>query len=363
MIISHRLKNQKGIATLVTVIVLLIATTITAFIISSSIINEKQVVADEQRAIAAFEAAQSGLSEGVVYYRQNVTLPSEQNISSGSVSSMSSERWYFWGVSTSDSSGGVDWTLHAKGESDDGVSVIRQVQIELDYPKLDLPNAPLVTAAGGNFGGGFTVTNQSGGTTIWSGGSIDISSKAFSTRIPSPVDEATLITSTTKTYRGSDLIENDPNLASLSYSNFQKAFLGTDVDTFCENTFINQYDNSDFQDDLKAAGSIVCIEDSNGNDITIPPNTFDTPETGPSSIYVIKGNLDKANSNSMKGLIFVTGDISSLASNTPFYGTVLAQGEVGKGNGTADIIFNTEYISDLGRSGKATAVSGSWRDW
>jgi hypothetical protein len=362
--------KQKGVATLVTVVVLLVITTITAFTISSSIVQEKQVLADEQRAIAAFEAAQSGLAHGIDHYRKNVDLPAEINAVSGALTSGSFEKWYFWGVSSANSSDGIDWELHAKGESDDK-SVTRFVSMKIDYAKLDLPDAPLVAAAGVDGGGNYTVTNKTGFTTIWTGGQLNITSSAFTTKVPSPANIDVLIESTNSGVQGVDIIDSDPNLASLDLDDFERAFLGSDVDTFCDNTFIDQADSSiDFKASLQSAGSLVCLTDSVGDPITIPTHTFTAQEDGPQSIYIIKGDLAKANSNSMKGLIFVTGNISTLTGNSPFYGTVMAYGSIGTNEpgeggakGTGEIIFDSKYTSDLGDSFTATAITGSWRDW
>ena len=366
MIISHRIQNQKGIATLVTVIVLLIATTITAFTISSSIVSEKQVVADEQRSLMALEAAQSGLAEGVNYYRKFGVLPSVTSKASGSVASGYLETWSYWGASMPDSSGGVDWELHSTGASDDG-SVNRILRMKIDFAKLDLPNAPIVTAAAPNFSGDFEIVNLSGNTTIWTGQSVNISSNAFSTKVPNPLDPDTLIESTTINYRGSDIIENDPNLAGLDEDQFQQAFLGSTVEEFCEQDFIDRNDYStggqgetSFKEALQNAGTVVCIRDTSDGDVEIPTDTFDGSVQ---KTIIIDGNWDQSNSNTFRGLVFVTQDVKKLTGNSPIYGSLMAFGEVGNGAGTPSIIFNSDYTTDLGDSSDATAISGTWRDW
>ncbi len=358
------LKKQQGIATLVTVLVLLIATTITAFTISSSIISEKQVVADEQRAAAALEAANAGLANGVNFFRENGQLPTAE--SSGLVGSGSEERWSYRGVSSSSGSGDIEWVIISEGKSDDD-SVVRRIQMTLDYAKLDLPNAPVVTAAAPNFSGDFEVVNLSGNTTIWTGQSVNISSNAFSTKIPNPLDPDTLIKSSTINYRGSDIIENDPNLAGLDEDQFQQAFLGSTVEEFCEQGFIDRNDYStggpgetSFKEALQNAGTVVCIRDTSDGDVEIPTDTFDGSVQ---KTIIIDGNWDQSNSNTFRGLVFVTQDVKKLTGNSPIYGSLMAFGEVGNGAGTPSIIFNSDYTTDLGDSSDATAISGTWRDW
>ena len=180
MIISHRIQNQKGIATLVTVLVLLIATTITAFTISSSIISEKQVVADEQRAIAAFEAAQSGFSLGVSAFRETMGLPSFSERVSGSLDATGAT-WSYWGQQDGDV-----LKLFAQGDSSDE-SVSRIVSAVISYQKLDPPKVPIIAAGGTTLSGNFTIKNNSGNFTIWSGGSVDFGSSgggAWSSYVP-----------------------------------------------------------------------------------------------------------------------------------------------------------------------------------
>ncbi|NRP15272.1 pilus assembly PilX N-terminal domain-containing protein [Marinobacterium sp. xm-a-152] len=373
MIISHRIQNQKGIATLVTVIVLLMATTITAFTISSSIINEKQVVADEQRAIAAFEAAQSGLSLGVSAFRETMELPSYSERTSGSLDTTGST-WAYWGEFEGDV-----LKLYAQGDSGDG-SVSRIVSAVISYQKLNPPKVPIVAAGGTTLSGNFTIKNNSGNFTIWSGDSVDIGSSGggtWSSYVPHPSELGTYIESSNKNVRGSDLIENDPALSTLDKTEFEEAFLGSEIVTFCggEENFIDENDDSTFngfetfKEAIENAGSVICLK-----------NTKETGTTGvsiPSStdlgvdqkVIVIDDDWSAGNPPAITGLVFVSGNVDKFNGNggsfdsPKFKGSLISYGAVDMGNGGINIEFDSNYTNGLGDGASASTLVGSWRDW
>ncbi|NRP35594.1 hypothetical protein XMD579_000399 [Marinobacterium sp. xm-d-579] len=351
-------KREQGIATLVTVVVLLIITTLAVFTVSSSVVNEKQVVANELRALAAFEAAQAGLAEGVAAFRES---PQESASSSGAMPSGQGR----WGYSVTS---GDETVISSIGTSDDG-SVQRQMRMNITFSRLDLPDAPVVAAAGANFSGNFEVKNLNGNLTVWSGGTVDLSG-SFSTKVPHPTDDGVYITSSSSSYRGSDLIENDPNLSSLNEEDFQRAFLGSTVDEFCKSAYIDQNDDTiDFQAEIESSGSVICITntkvvesfpDTVYEAVTIPTGTDlgGIPKT-----IIINGDWDQSNPNDFMGLVFVNGSVDKLNGSSTFKGSLLVNGDVDMGNGGPDLEFSIDYTSNLGDSVTASAVAGSWRDW
>lgn len=344
--------RQKGIATLLVTVVLLIVSTISLSIMYGAIVKENQIVADEYRAMMAFEAAQSGLGAGLLEYRENLPLRQLSNAGSGALPN--GEEYRFWGESTSDRS-----YLIAEGYSDDG-SVTRRVQMELSYSKLDLPKVPVVAGGGSAFSGNFEVRNRNGNLTIWSGGGIDLGG-SFSTLVPHPTVSTASIQSSSKDYRGSDLVENDPNLNSLSEAEFQRAFLGDTVQDFCINKpFIDQGVSSDFKAEVQNAGSVVCVENKNG-DVNFPTDTF--VSGGESRTIVVSGALDQSNKNEFNGLLFVSGNVKKLNGTNDFFGSLIVGGDIDMGNGGPTIIFEDGLIQNLGDKSTAGTRFGSWRDW
>lgn len=340
---------QKGVVTIVTVVVLLIITSLAVFKLSASIVSEKQVVANEYRGLMAFEAAESGLAEGISEYRLKGEISTA--IQSGALAS--GAEWRYWWDSDSES-------LRSVGLSDDG-SVSRNMEMKITFTKFELPEAPVVAAAGATFSGNFDVTNLDGNLTVWSGGSVDMGG-SFTTKVPHPIEEDVYITSSSSSYRGSDLIENDPNIGSLDDAEFQLAFLGSLVSDFCDETFIDQdgYANSTaFQAAIESAGSRVCIENSAGS-ITIPTGTDlgESPKT-----IIINGNWDQSAPNDFKGLVFVNGNVEKLNGSSSFRGSLIVNGNVDMGNGGPSMEFDVDYTANLGNTITASSVVGSWRDW
>ena len=381
---SHSgLKKQQGIATLVTVLVLLIATTIAAFTMTSSIVNEKQIVSDERRALSAFEAAQSGFAKGMVEFRNTADLPTYGNRVSGAVGS-GLEEWEYWGDSS-----GNDVILVARGFSDDK-SVQRTVRTQITFTTLDLPKVPIVTGGGATLSGNFTIKNKGGNFSIWSGGEVDIDvpgGGAWSSYVPHPSVINTYIESSNKNVRGSDLLENDPALSSLSATEFQRAFLGETAVNFCggDQAFLDEDGSSTwgeyetFQDAIENSGSIICLRNTKESGAFDPYNP-DGDKHGvkiPSStdlgsgekIIIIDDNWDGANPPAITGMVFVTGQINKFTGeggsleNPKFKGSLIAYGIVDMGVGGINIEFDSSYTDNLGDSKTAASLPGNWRDW
>ena len=354
---QNKQHKQRGVATLVTVLVLLLITTITAFTISSAIVSEKQIVADEMRALAAFEAAQSGLAVGVDAFRRTGELPTIASAATGSNSVGAS--WSYWGASSGD-----DVFLYAKGFSDD-LSVERQVRMLIGFAKLDLPEVSVVAGGVMAASGNLDITNTQGNLNIWSGDQVSLGGSATTT-IPAPgypkCDNETsgsCITASNKDYRGGDIVDSDPNLAGLTSSEFQRAFLGDTVADFCD-SFIDVDTTSDVQAAADLAGARVCL--TSASNATIKPNLSLGSPLAP-KVLIIDGDFEVNSNVEFYGLLFVTGDINKANGNAQFNGSVIVQGDIDLGNGGFTVIFDSTYTNNLGDESGATAVVGTWRDW
>ena len=307
-------KKQQGIATLVTVLVLLIATTITAFTMTSSIVNEKQVVSEERRALSAFEAAQSGLATGIDTFRRTGTLPLIASAATGSISSGAT--WEYWQEPSGD-----DIILFAKGYSDD-LSVERQVRMLIDYTKLDLPEVSLVAAGVVDATGNFEITNTQGNLTIWSGNKVTLDGSATTT-IPSPAApngkceadiSGSCIIGSSKDYRGGDIVDSDPTLSSMSDEELQRAFLGDTVADYCKDKYIDvdgYVPQKKLQEDLSLSEDVICLRSGTG--ATIKPD-FSFSENDGDKILIIDGDYEVASETAeFYGLLFVTGNVVKAA--------------------------------------------------
>ena len=357
---SHSgLKKQQGIATLVTVLVLLIATTITAFTMTSSIVNEKQVVSEERRALSAFEAAQSGLATGIDTFRRTGTLPLIASAATGSISGGAT--WEYWQEPSGD-----NIILFAKGYSDD-LSVERQVRMLIDFAKLDLPEISLVAGGVMTASGNLDITNTQGNLTIWSGDQVTLGGSA-STTIPAPgyseCDEnvsGSCIIASNKDYRGGDIVDSDPNLSGLSTTEFQRSFLGEPVSDFCESYIdVDGKSDSEILALAEAAGAKICL--NSGTNQTIKPN-LSIGSASAQKVLVIDGDFEVNSNTEFYGLLYVTGDINKANGNAKFYGSIVVQGDVDLGNGGFTVVFDSDFTSNLGDEAVTTAVAGTWRDW
>ena len=357
---SHSgLKKQQGIATLVTVLVLLIATTITAFTMTSSIVNEKQIVSEERRALSAFEAAQSGLATGIDTFRRTGTLPLIASAATGSISGGAT--WEYWQEQSGD-----EIILLAKGFSED-LSVERQVRMLIDFAKLDLPEISMVAGGVMTASGNLDITNTQGNLTIWSGDQVTLGGSA-STTIPAPgyseCDEnisGSCIIASNKDYRGGDIVDSDPNLSGLSTSEFQRSFLGETVSDFCESFIdVDGKTDSEILSLAEAAGAKICL--NSGTNQTIKPN-LSIGSASAQKVLVIDGDFEVNSNVEFYGLLYVTGNITKANGNAQFNGSIVVQGDVDLGNGGFTVVFDSDFTNNLGDETVTTAVAGTWRDW
>lgn len=364
MMVSKVKNQEKGAATLLVALILLIAVTLITFVAAQAVINEKRVSSNEIRAVKAFESAQAGLTAGVVYFRTGAALPSSSAAISGSPSSGASESYQYWFEEITGEDG--KYELKSLGFSDD-LSARRLLTIVVLTPPAlpEFPENPVVTGGLLNATGNFDVTNESGNLTIWSGDAITLGGSA-QTQIVGPSNS--IVIGSNKDYRGGDIVDSDPNLASVSDADFERAFLGNTVSSLCTSPIdVNGKTNAEITAAMDAAGTYICLKDSSGGDIGVPSD-IGTPPDGSGDGYsgkvvIIDGDYRQTSNTVISGLVYVTGDMTQGAGTPYVYGSLIVRGNVDLGNGTYSVVFNSSMAGGIGNESEAAGIPGTWRDW
>lgn len=368
--------RERGVATLLTAVVLLVVVFLITYNISETVLSDKRNTAAATRGVEAFQRAQNGLDYAFSYVVSN-SLSSV--IQATSTSSVSLNYPGAGTVAITLNQNGETLEISSIGYSDDGVSIKRTVRDRISGSPTTSgqPNVPVVTKGGVNLTtGNIAVTNNVEPLTIWAGDAVDIGA-SVSTYIS--IDGVDNQLSNTATTRGPDIVDSDLNLKEATETEFLGAFFGvsgladignTGSCTGDAVTTPRVCDDEDgdkyyYYDDGAVANSGACGDEPTARSLDL--SSFNSTPDNPVQI-VVNGAVD----------------IKS-GGGVPFYGVVVAQeasfsgGSGNKatingslvlldcvddtGSGGGSIILDSASIADLSGSGATVRVLGGWHDW
>jgi Tfp pilus assembly protein PilX len=388
------LNRQRGAASLLTALVLLIGITLITFTTSKTVLVETQMTADNYRVTQAVAAANYAMDYGVNYFDnggfdQNddgtVDTVDVPDLTSADGNQTTSATLIFnnaaCGATGSDMKNGM---ITAQGFSDDGLATrtITQCVGPLNVLQNGGPKQPLV--AQGNIGltGNARIINRYTNTTVWAGGKTKIgSSSAMETYIKDSVSgtltQAELLdtedsnnaqlVSNRNLGNGLDIIDDDPSLGSLVGLEFFKNFFSVDSRAQLKE-LAGEQSYTSINSAFDKSGLIWIEGNQSMNGGTI--GSIAKP-----AILVINGDFTLAGNANIYGLLYVTGTYT--VSGTPqVIGSNIVEGtnlETGAqatppivtGNGTVSLVFWPAFGagSDDPIPGLTAVISGSWRDW
>lgn len=213
--------RQRGVATLVTSVVLMLAVFGISYVVSEIVINEKQTVANDLRAKEAFHAAQAGIEYGR-------TLADDTSSCGAPLSAPVVLDSGTFTVEVCTVSGAVGlYTIHAAGWSKDR-SVKRTINAAIGRLPADVnpPNVPIVAKGGLGLTGNVKAVNNLEPLTVWTGKEFGINGSA-NTYIS--LDGNTNQLSSIKNpggdnVYGPDVITGDENLKNASVEDILQSF-------------------------------------------------------------------------------------------------------------------------------------------
>jgi len=413
--------NQRGVATLVTAVVLMLAVIGISFIVSETVISEKQIVSSDFKARQAFMAAQAGIDYGrIVAQNGACIIPCTPSISGASVT-----------VTVSAASGSNLYTIQSVGLSEDS-SVQRILTVAIGKLPGDTypPNVPIVARGGLGLTGNVKAVNNEQNLTVWSGSDFGLNGSAntYVSIDGNPNQLSSIKNPGGNNIYGPDVVTNDPNLANAEEAEILQAFFGkakvyefsskytkgTGAQTACEasggegdtqcdflDNFtdissynINNYDttetefysngdvtlgNNDVTNGTVPDGSITAWENQTGND----PDRNDLLTSGsvaganlkfdntaiigtPSNPVriVVDGKLTINSSPTIFGLI-IADEIEFKGSPIIVGGVVVLDQvpEAVTGAGTPTIIMDKAVLDNTQASDSYGPIKNSWKDW
>lgn len=213
--VKHIKFKQRGVATLATAVVLMLAVFGISYFMSEVVLTETRVVANHQRGLEAFAAAQSGIE-----------LAKVSNVESGILNASYPSDPLTFVVTVTEIQDGLI-KLESVGYSND-LSVSRTVSFyKARKPgEGDPPQVPIVARGGVNTSGNISAVNNYSNLTIWNGLSTGIQGSASTyTSIDGQKNQLSTIknTSGASTY-GADVVTGDQNLANATIDEIVASF-------------------------------------------------------------------------------------------------------------------------------------------
>ncbi|MDO9423973.1 MAG: hypothetical protein Q7T40_07260 [Methylobacter sp.] len=385
------LNSQRGAATLLTALVLLIGITLVTLTTSKTVLVETQISADNYRTTQAVAAANAAMDYAVAYFLNGgldhdtdgvVDVIAQQSYASGTQTTTATVVFNNAAGTRCIPVGGtpsMKWGLvTAVGLSDDGLATrtITQCIGTRNVLEGEGPQQSLVSGASVGVTGSAQIINRYNDLNVWSGQSVSIGSAAMETYIrPTDVEIHDLTTAQLIDTTRSPSI---PNVQKVSSSG-----LGTGTDIYANDSRLNISEPAFFDlffleskarmaqmagsqklasgagsGDLNGLKGIIYVDGnaSFGGNNTIGSATEPT-------ILIVNGDF-QFNGGTINALIYVSGQITG-AGNATTVGTMISHGGVNRGAGTMTLVYAPSggSNSDNPMDGTTGVISGSWRDW
>ena len=381
------LNHQRGFATLLTSLIILVGITLITLFTARTTLMEQRMSANHYRSSQAFYAAQAALEIGIGYINQYGTNNLLDIDFPPSGHPLLLEYPFNNGATLTLNSPGDCYHLIATGKSDDqiGSRTIRQCVTTLDISRGDGPEQPLISRSSVYLSGNSSVINRYGNTTIWAGDPVTLgNSNSIKTYIrdagtPLSADPAVLkstdstvatqIISSSNLGIGFDIIDSDPALSGLTANDFfdNTFVLSRDqIKTLAQNA--GQYFTNDDIASTDGLTGLIWIEGNSslsGGDI----GTSTHP-----AIVIFNGNAQITGNPTIHGLVYVSGQLT-ITGTVSVVGASVIEGDPNlvpagqnpvTGNGTINQVFALNLLQNTNKSplvGLTVAVAGTWKDW
>lgn len=388
---------QKGMATLLVSVVILFLATVLVIFVSRSALMEQRMSANEIRHKQAFEAAQAGLDQAMVFLRtapQGIDKNNDDIADAGPTAALSNGSSYFVSFCEPgtvvpvcpDAPGYTACTGAALtnfntplvvscGWSDDAIArqMVRQ-GVGTVTTMARAPTNPLSTGGGVNVSGSANVVNYFNNLTVWAGGTLSSIGNAGKTFIRNPTvappaagtappaepssctTSADYVCVTDKNTTGPDVIDNDPTLSNMSSATMFLNYFGRTLDEF----------KQDVASQVISADAVGTLAGVKGQSVVINGNTtFPNAVIGSRErpvVIVVDGDVSFQGTPIIYGTLYITGGVSG-GGNPRIQGAMVVKGAVAS-TGSVDIIYDPFVTSNATNStGTVGWISGTWRDW
>lgn len=403
--------SQRGVATLVSSVVFLFLSTLLVIFVSRSLLMEQRMSANEIRHKQAFEAAQAGLDQAMIFINTSPQGADKNadNTADGTVlATLANGSRYKVAfcdptnlpvantqlcpddpagtvacdvLNNQVNPGGINETTYmgtplvvSCGWSDDVIAhhMVRQL-IGSVSPIIAPPTNPLTAKGAMNVGGSANVVNYFNNLTVWSGGALSsignagktfvrnptVSPPATGTVPPGPPNSCSTSADyaclTDKNTTGPDVIDNDPTLSNLTDDQMFSNYFGRTQDQLEAEAATQEITAAQAGTLAGVTGATVVVD----GDTTLPNSVIGSRERP--VVLVIDGDLDLQGTPTVNGIVYVRGNVTG-GGNLTVNGAMLVEGTV-EPTGSVDIIYDPFVTGNTANSGRPGWIPGTWRDW
>lgn len=396
-IICKSRHKQKGMASLLISLVVLVTITFVTFYTSRAVVMEQKISTNDYRGRMAFEAAEAGIEATMAALSQGWIVQADlnnddmfdlvvsdivfdddkdgtaaNNKNTATLSNGSSVRVVLDGSITTRNV--IQLQVTSTGISDDNSARRQITQIIVAIPPLpNVPDSPLLTRGAVVIGGSATVSNLEGHSTIWSGGNVDLgSNNSTSTQIANPQGanypdclggsvQCEPVASSSREIVGVDIIESDSSLANLTDAQFFENFFGTTPEIYRDSR--TDIVTSDLVAQRNQVGKVIWVDTSPpGAGIVSLSGTNTFGSLAEPVIVIVDGNLSVSGNNNFNGLLYVRGSVQGTGS-VDVTGAMIVNGINSSSGGSLDVVYNSKVLEATAQKAKPAGGSGSWRDF
>lgn len=386
-----RANSERGAATLVFTIAILLLGTLAVFGLAQAVLMQQKIANNDVRAAQAFEAAEAGLHAALDYLGDDpdrdgngaldpvfdtngdgIGDASTAMAGSGSIA-----------VTTQDLSAGAMTRIAvtALGYSDDRSTRRTVVQgvVALD-PLPHVPRYPLIVGGAFAIRGTAFVRNAYGHDALWSGAAAHVhDGGALTTMLPDTTSPAYpeclahaagCAPGAAAFPASTGIVANDATLGTLEPDTLFRHVFGLAPESFAASLVTRRTTPAAFDTDARLAGRATIHVDGSlhvGN-VTIGCRvavTGSSPCPGAQrkpAVVIVAGDAEVANAAHLYGLLFVSGTLT-VTGELSVHGAVVAAGDVVVGNSAAfDVHFDTAVLDQLHRAGPMVPLAGSWQE-
>jgi len=363
-------KKNEGVSTLVLIVSLMLVSTLFILFAAQYSALQQKISGNLYRNQQAFEAAQAGLEAAIPYFEFNYNaivagksgghLTPYLNSSTQNVALANGSQYSF--VYTNPTANNYQLiTLTATGIDRDGTATrVLTQQIQSYSASLPLPTVSLKIQGDVNLTNKASITNTTTNSNIDAGGNSSFSRNAHTSTSAGQASGASGL--------GSDVTENDSNLASQSAGTFFQNIFGNTsaaVSSLANYTFSFAGDHS-YNSNLNGlTGAIIWINQLAGS-ASISSTTVVGSVAKP-VILIISGNLILEGSAVINGFVFVLNPTTTvtLKNNVIVNGALSTTGNLSLQGGSA-LNYNATILNGLpavGSTQNYAKVPASWRDF
>ena len=360
--------KQRGMANIMTTLVLLMVMTSMTLYATSTSKTEVLVSTNETLESQAFESAEAGLEYARSYINANslamlvdsdndgfIDAVNDPNITSGT---LETGHGYVFSLSNPIANNFDMILITSTGTTSDTSTArtVRQLYSLQTALNDSGPAAGLISYGGINLGGNVLINNPSTQYSIWAGGNVGFTGSAGSNNGSGDVSDRNGL--------GNDVDANDTQLSNLTGDEFFEVFFTGDKAEIrnMATSYYSNTGNTNYSSALDGkTGQIIWIDQD--GEAQINSNVTIGSPTEP-VILIVNGDFVLNGNATVYGMVYVTQDWNNTGGGTlNVEGAVVVEGNV-SGNGTPNVVYNTTIITNLASSyGSFASIPGSWRDF